>query len=126
MNIRFLQVIFFFSMGLIGCWALNQYLNWSLFVSSALVGLIGSFIPTSKTLNNHDTSAIIYAGSFAGMSSVSIIPHPAYLIVLGMIGGFTYYKFTPYFIGLGGKLGTIAFISSLSLLLILGALAWEF
>jgi len=83
-------------------------------ISSSITGIIAvRLFP--------EYSAIAYAGSFAGMSSTAVIPNPLWALVLAgvvYVGYFVSGKVT-YFKGMGGRLGTTAFISNAIMVLIL-------
>ena len=53
----------------------------------------------------------IYAGTFVGMSSLSFFSQPFYLLVAGYLVGFFVNLSESFWIGYGGKLGTLAFLS---------------
>ena len=105
---------FFF--GLYGCFALHQLLTVPVVVSAASMGLIGSFLPTTTQYQNHPQAAI-YAGAFAGMCSSDVITSMYELIFISLIGAAIYTSLKNHFIGVGGKLGAIAFVSVASVVL---------
>ena len=83
-------------------------------IASALVGIVaGALFPL---LNDFGiTLAIVaFGASFVGMSSPSRLPDERYIVVAGILFGLIYVFSAPYFNGAGGKLGTIAFASTLS------------
>jgi hypothetical protein len=59
----------------------------------------------------------MYAGAFAGMCSSNIISSPYELVVISLIGAAIYTSLKNHFIGVGGKLGAIAFVSVASVIL---------
>lgn len=77
-------------------------------LGSAFTGLIFGLstllIPEIKFI-----SEAAYASSFAGMSKPKIIKK--YMFLIGLLTGAFYFLLMPIFIGFGGKLGAIAFIS---------------
>lgn len=79
-------------------------------VSAALTGLIGSFIPFPTRYKNHPYASI-YAGSFAGMCSTSLISNYWEIAVISAIGAILYTLTLNVFTGFGGRLGSIAFVS---------------
>ncbi|WP_404340746.1 hypothetical protein [Pseudoalteromonas mariniglutinosa] len=81
-----------------------------LVISSALTGLIGSFIPFPQGFQNHPYAAI-YAGSFAGMCSSSLIDGYWELAIISLIGASLYMLTMNLFSGFGGRLGSVAFAS---------------
>lgn len=105
-----------FFLGLYGCFMLHQLLTVPVVVSAASMGLIGSFLPTTTQYQNHPQAAI-YAGAFAGMCSSDIITSMYELIFISLIGAAIYTSLKNHFIGVGGKLGAIAFVSVASVVL---------
>lgn len=85
-------------------------------VSSCLVGLLGAVL--GYFLKSPDTAAIIFVGSFVGMTSLSIGSVPMVLLG-GAISGFVFKLSEPYFIGHGGRMGSIAFVSLLTSMAVL-------
>ena len=105
---NFIKIFAAFYFACMACLALQIQLGLSAVAASALLGLVGSFIPL--------LSAIIYIGSFAGMCAPVHLDSPYQLLVISLIGS-TIYLFTKNrFVGFGGKMGTIAFASSLCLI----------
>lgn len=95
-------------LGAIGAFQL-QKAGLSPVVASCLVGLLGAVI--GAWLNSEDIAMVIFAGSFVGMTTVSIASFPLMLLA-GVACGVLYLLAEPYFVGYGGKLGAIAFIST--------------
>lgn len=85
-------------------------------VSAATMGLVGSFVPTTTQFQHHPQAAM-YAGAFAGMCSSDVINSPYELVVISLIGAAIYTLLKNHFIGIGGKLGAIAFVSVASVVL---------
>lgn len=100
-----------FTLGCILCFEGHEALQLSAVVSSALVGLFGSFITSAKRPIINSCPAAIYSGSFAGMCSVEIIHSLPQLLGVSLIGGLIYLGLESLFKGIGGKLGTVAFTS---------------
>jgi len=93
----------------IGCYftyALNRYFDIPIVLASAVVGLLGTFLPLDKKMQS-----VIYCGSFAGMCSSGILNSTYQILLLSLTGAFVFIALGRYFNGLGGKLGTVAFIS---------------
>jgi len=76
------------------------------FIASGLVGLV-----STKVLKRFSPS--MYAASFASMSSSKVLPSVASSGVAGLITGILYISTQKIFVGIGGKLGAIAFLSVL-------------
>jgi hypothetical protein len=79
--------------------------------SAAIVGLLGSLLPVG---------AVIYSGAFAGMCSPEHLSSLEYILFISMMGTILFVVGRTYLNGFGGKLGTIAFIASVVLVLTKG------
>lgn len=107
---------FFFYLGCFSCSYLQTHFGTSPVLAAASVGLIGSFYHFSKPVQKEQIHGVIYAGCFAGMCAPEhLIAHKNILLV-SLIGTLIYFSIKKHFNGFGGKLGTIAFISSLCLI----------
>jgi len=84
-------------------------------VASALVGLIGGFSLRNNAAANH-------SASFAGMSSMIAIATLEESMMVGVVVGIVYVLLEKMFGGVGGKLGTIGMVSTLTVATIL----WPF
>lgn len=93
--------------GAIGTFQL-QKMGMSPVVASCVVGLLGAFV--GYGMKNEDLAMVIFAGSFVGMTTVTIASLPIILIA-GLVCGVLYWLALPLFDGYGGKLGALAFIS---------------
>lgn len=60
---------------------------------------------------NHEPEA--YSGSVAGMIGVYLSSHWSIAFLTGMITGFTYFLFMPYFKGVGGRGGSIPYVATI-------------
>jgi hypothetical protein len=94
-------------LGALGTFQLQKF-GLSPVLASCLTGLLGALI--GYGLKNEDLSMVIFAGSFVGMTAVSIASLPIILIA-GLACGILYWLSLPIFDGYGGKLGALAFIS---------------
>lgn len=103
--------VLFFALGCICCYFLRLELDFSPILSSAIVGLAGSLI----YYKYQDIQMAIYAGTFAGMSSMLLVTGLLEMLILGIIGGSVLSLSRGLGQGLGGKLGASAFISGLAL-----------
>ena len=59
-------------------------------------------------------AAVAFCASFAGMAAPARIPSPGAMLLAGGTAGLAFVGATPYFVGFGGKLGTIAFAACLA------------
>jgi hypothetical protein len=75
------------------------------------VGLIGAL--AGHLLQISDLPAVIFAGSFVGMTGDSVGSYTA-VSLGGIVAGLIYSISLSIFSGFGGRLGTIAFISTVS------------
>ncbi len=99
-----------------------QKMSVSPVIASCIVGLAGALI--GYVMKNEDLSMVIFAGSFVGMTAISIASLPIILIA-GLTCGILYWVALPVFEGYGGKLGALAFIS-VSIVFLLWILKKEF
>ncbi|MBM3253325.1 MAG: hypothetical protein FJZ16_03615 [Candidatus Omnitrophica bacterium] len=76
------------------------------FIASSLVGLTSAKVFPKL-------AAAIYAASFASMSSKEVLPNISVSGIAGLITGLLYLFTQKVFLGIGGKLGAIAFFSVL-------------
>jgi hypothetical protein len=106
--IQFLKTFCAFYLACFACLALQAQLSLSPVIASAVVGLMGSFIPP--------LSAIIYIGSFAGMCAPVHLGNPYHILAISFFGTGIYLVTKNRFVGLGGKMGAIALASSLCLI----------
>ena len=101
-------------------WLLQKY-GLSAVVASSFVGLLGAGIGT--LLSDVHLPAAVFAGSFVGMTAIAVAPLAA--IAIAGAGAGALYAFLikfEVFPGYGGRLGTVAFISTSFILWIAGAL----
>ncbi len=91
--------------GVFATYSLVHLFDISVVIASSFIGLLGHFL-----LKKYEVP--IYCGSFAGMVSVALFGFFE-VAILALVCAFVYAHISPLFSGYGGKLGTIAFISSL-------------
>lgn len=96
--------------GMLGALATFYLQKWGLHavLASCLVGLVGYLI--AYLVQQEDLALVIFAGTFVGMTAVSIATLPIILLA-GTICGLLFILTEPFFMGYGGKLGAIAFVS---------------
>ena len=119
MNVFLLKFLSFY-LGCFSCVLLQTQFRLSAVLSAALVGFIGSFYSFSRIVPKEKIRAVIYAGAFAGMCAPEHLIRHEYILLISILGTLIYLVGRPHFNGFGGKLGAIAFISSLFLILIKG------
>ena len=84
-------------------------------LASGTVGLVGGVAaPVVLGAGGGLVAAVVFAASFAGMTEPARIPDERWLAVTGVVVGVLVVFTAPYLSGSGGKLGTIAFASSLA------------
>lgn len=103
----------FFLAGCLACFYLQARWQITPVVSAALVGLLGTFIPESKRIAQTHIHATIYSGAFVAMGSRGVDAGLGQIVVVSIIGSSIYFVLRSHFNGMGGRLGLIAFISSL-------------
>ncbi|MDP3387801.1 MAG: hypothetical protein Q8S24_11240 [Eubacteriales bacterium] len=109
------RLVFYFTLAAAGTYILNKRSVHGAVASSSLVGLLFAlFIPFF-----HDTSAGFLAvgafcGTFIGMSATSRLKNTGQILLAGIIGSLIFTYTQHYFIGLGGKLGAMAFVASIA------------
>jgi len=90
---------------------LLQKYGGSAVVASCLVGLIGAAL--GYMLNMQHLTFVIFTGSFVGMTSLTAGSIPL-MLVGGALSGFIYLHTQQVYFDYGGRLGFIAFISTMA------------
>jgi hypothetical protein len=111
-----LTPFFAFLIGASACVLLQIQGDISPILASASVGLIATFLPHHPLMKPWEWQGMFYTGSFAGMGSQLLLSHWWSIIILSIFGTAIFIFFRARFNGLGGKMGAIAFLSSLGLL----------
>ena len=108
MNLTFLILLG----GLLGSVATYslQKAGLSAVIASCIVGLVGAL--AGHLLKNDHLALIIFAGSFVGMTSTAWGTWPM-MVIGGLLAGGVYLLSLELFAGFGGRLGTIAFLSTI-------------
>jgi hypothetical protein len=114
--IPYLKSFALFYVGCVCCLLLQRQIHLSAIIASAIVGLIASFAPGIFALPEGEVQALLYSGSFAGMCSEQILSTHSQVLFLSLVGAAIFIVAKPHFKGMGGKMGAIAFVSSLFLL----------
>lgn len=111
-QIKWLDIdLFYTGMGVILTYFIAKELSINAVIASSAVGFIGYLV-----IKNH--SVAIYCGSFAGMVSSFVFGYDE-VILIAFVCGLLYILLKPLFVGVGGKLGTIAFISTVGMAILL-------
>ncbi|VTT87200.1 hypothetical protein DM2_3238 [Halorubrum sp. DM2] len=82
-------------------------------VGSAVVGLVAGIVCPPLFSAGDAVAAVAFCASFAGMATPERIPGTGAMLLAGGVAGTAFVGASPYFVGFGGKLGTIAFAACL-------------
>ncbi|WP_435094964.1 hypothetical protein [Halorubrum sp. N11] len=82
-------------------------------VGSAVVGLVAGVVCPPLFAAGDAVAAVAFCASFVGMATPERIPGPGAMLLAGGTAGVAFVGAAPYFVGFGGKLGTIAFSACL-------------
>lgn len=82
-------------------------------MAAAFTGILGTFIPENKKLSRVHTHSTIYTGAFVAMGAHVVQAGALEVLGLSIIGSVIYFLMLPYCNGFGGRMGLIAFITSL-------------
>lgn len=85
---------------------LYHTLGWDSVAASAMIGLLGGILFPKF-------GAAIYCGSFVGMCSETLLAGPSEFFLSSFIAALLFISSKDHFEGIGGKLGTIAFVGAL-------------
>ncbi|MCH2223580.1 MAG: hypothetical protein MK066_02330 [Crocinitomicaceae bacterium] len=97
---------------------LNIHLELGPVIAAGCIGVAASFIPTFIKHNlASDIPVATYCGTFVGMSSPIIVGSPFFILFASSVAGLILLLTKDVLLGVGGKLGTIAFGGVLSALL---------
>ena len=77
--------------------------------AAALVGAMGWLGGLPSLLGERVFPAALYCGAFAGMTSSDLLPGFWWTILAGLLAGIVYSLARHIWVGIGGKLGTMAF-----------------
>ena len=77
--------------------------------AAAFVGVLAWLSERLKLLSQRVRSASLYCGAFAGMTSSHVLPGLGWLTLAGILAGILYSLAKHFWVGIGGKLGTMAF-----------------
>ncbi|MCK0159148.1 hypothetical protein [Allomuricauda sp. F6463D] len=97
--------------GAVLCYLINIQGGLGGILSMGIVGTSASFVPYINKKSNYlkQLPASIYCGAFVGMSSVETTPSIDFVIAAGLLAGLFFMTSKNLFLGIGGKLGTMAF-----------------
>lgn len=97
--------------GAVICYALIIYSGFDSVLSAGIIGTASSFLPELNKQSAYlkKIPPAIYCGVFVGMSSAAIAPSVGFILAAGILAGVIYILSKNIFLGMGGKLGTMAF-----------------
>ncbi|MEB3331954.1 MAG: hypothetical protein VKI83_05630 [Synechococcaceae cyanobacterium] len=93
--------------------ALSRGLLLSVVLAAALVGCVGALLERLSRGRGpwRDGAAPIYCGAFAGMTSELVLRHPGWVLLAGALAGLLFALLGNSWRGIGGKLGSTAFLA---------------
>jgi hypothetical protein len=97
----------------------QRYFKGSVVLGSSVVGILGYIISLSIGTFSGLFAGTIFAASFAGMSQIKVLKNPLYFAIAGLFTAIIFLASSTYFLGLGGKMGTSAFIGVLATLILI-------
>jgi hypothetical protein len=98
--------------GAVATYFLVQQLHFTSVVAAATIGLLGYFGSIFLVKNQHiDLAPNIYSGTFVGMTSAAVLSAP-WVALAGTFSGVLFIFLSSRFNGYGGKLGSVAFMST--------------
>src|SRR6201999_223984 len=93
---------------------------------AAIVGGLAWLSSRIGLLDQRVLPASLYCGAFAGMTSSHVLPGTSWVFLAGTIAGIIYSLARHFWVGIGGKLGTMGFPAT-ALSMMAGRLAgWEY
>lgn len=92
--------------------ALTRGASASVVLATALVGAAGGALEAAGRSRHRwqGVAAPVYCGAFAGMTSQLVLGHPAWVVLAGGLAGLVLSVLSDSWSGIGGKLGTTAFL----------------
>lgn len=90
------------------------YFKGSVVIGSSVVGIFGYVLSLFFGPLSGLFAGTIFAASFAGMSQIKVLKNPLYFAIAGLMTAIIFLASSTYFLGLGGKMGTSAFIGVLA------------
>lgn len=115
-------VIIWVPIGAIICYLLNISAGLGSVLSAGITGTLASLIPEINKESRYleKLPAAIYCGVFVGMSSSEIVPSIGFVAAAGLLAGVLLMLSKNLFLGVGGKLGTVAFVGVIIVSLLYG------
>lgn len=111
-----IEIIICFILGAIFAHQVHLLTGKSTVLTSGVSGVLaGIILPIIYSVNGLTFAAALFSGAFLGMTGEGRFTKTSYFLLASVVGGIIFIYSQPYFNGLGGKLGAIAFISSLTM-----------
>ena len=109
-------LILYSIIGAVLTFILHVRFKFSAVFSSGLIGVIAALIlPIFYPVNGATLAVMAYCASFAGMSSKERIPNELVMTIAAVLTALIFIFASPYLNGAGGKLGTTAFASVITI-----------
>lgn len=105
-----LYLLLFFILGSFLTFLTTKFFSVHPVLSSSLIGLLFSFL-ISRKMEEKGALLALYSGTFIGMSSAARVSNLMFLFLASVFALVLFKLSKRHFNGIGGKLGTIAFIS---------------
>lgn len=97
----------------------QRYFKGSVVIGSSVVGILGYVLSLTLGAYSGLFAGTIFAASFAGMSQIKVLKNPLYFAIAGLFTAIIFLASSTYFLGLGGKMGTSAFVGVLATLILI-------
>lgn len=112
MDYEDLRVIVWVPIGAVLTYILAVDFELGAVLAASAIGTVFSIVPNiSKSRHAPKVPIAVYCGAFVGMSSVEVAHSLLFVTISGVIAGFFLMLAKNLFLGLGGKLGMLAFAS---------------
>ncbi len=93
--------------------------------AAAMVGGLAWLSSRIGLLDQRVLPASLYCGAFVGMTSPHVLPGTSWVILAGTIAGILYSLARHFWVGIGGKLGTIAFAGTALTVMVARLTGWN-
>lgn len=93
--------------------------------AAPLVGGLAWLSGRIGLLDQRVLPASLYCGAFAGMTSSHVLPGSSWVLLAGIAAGIIYSLTKHFWVGIGGKLGTIAFAGTVLTVMVAHLAGWN-
>jgi hypothetical protein len=97
----------------------QRWFKGSTVLGSSFIGILGYLLSLVLGAYSGLFAGTIFAASFAGMSQNKVLKSPQYFMIAGAITAILFLASSTFFLGLGGKMGTSAFIGVIATLVLI-------